>query len=314
MAAGGVASGPAGAGEPSKPNRSASPTPDGGAAGDGPAPPRMSCNRSISAAAAGGAGAAMDAPTAGVVGAAPIVPAGEPIIDGPSPKTSLLRSFFEKAGMRSKTPDALESSLSSDEYSTDRCCSSRLIEVEYWASCLWMSARAGEPAAKRDVSFISALIVYSLVTMSAMGDRSTLASSSTTVVGAGCSPAPSGGGVFTRSSPYSPTHQTASWSRTGCVVLETRGAYSLCVAYACMSGLLVISAIIEQTVSSEVNDVETSSVWMIVSTCHSLSVAYFSTTEQMRCVSSSLNSTSQAIRYESSSLTSTLTFASFTSA
>lgn len=73
-------------------------------------------------------------------------------------------------------------------------------------------------------------------------------------------------------------------------------------------------AIIEQTVSSDSKEVEAERVWMMVSTCHSLSVENFSTTVQMRCVSSSLNSTSHASRYESSSLTSTLTLASLTSA
>ena len=81
------------------------------------------------------------------------------------------------------------------------------------------------------VSFISALSVYSFVTVVATGERSTPSSSFTTATWSGVSPSvPSGGAEPTRSSPYSPMHQTPSWRRTGWFDLAASTEYSLWVA------------------------------------------------------------------------------------
>ena len=53
------------------------------------------------------------------------------------------------------------------------------------ASCWWMIAVAPEEPEKRVVSFISAFRVYSFVTLSATGERSTEASSPATSAGSG---------------------------------------------------------------------------------------------------------------------------------
>mmetsp|Transcript_51936 Transcript_51936/g.103363 ORF Transcript_51936/g.103363 Transcript_51936/m.103363 type:complete len:223 (-) Transcript_51936:1697-2365(-) len=138
--AGGGAAG-AGAGEPRSPRRSSMPliAPGGGAAGAAAPmvgagagePPIRSARRSTSAGA--GAAASIAGAAAGVAVAAAEVSAlerSEPPESELTADEAALRSFLVKAGMRSSTPEEIESSLSNDAYSTERCCSSRFIDVE----------------------------------------------------------------------------------------------------------------------------------------------------------------------------------------
>mmetsp|Transcript_22840 Transcript_22840/g.58080 ORF Transcript_22840/g.58080 Transcript_22840/m.58080 type:complete len:253 (-) Transcript_22840:1734-2492(-) len=136
--AGAAGGGAAGAGEPpSSPRRSSIPpppmAPGGGAAGVAGAagagePPIRSASRSISGALAGAVGAAT---AADGVGISPMDAEGDaPEPPEPSSCAAGLRSFFVKAGMCSSTSPAIDSSFRRDVYSTERCCSSRFIEVE----------------------------------------------------------------------------------------------------------------------------------------------------------------------------------------
>eukprot|EP00962_Isochrysis_galbana_P046112 scaffold18426_cov101-Isochrysis_galbana.AAC.7 len=80
----------------------------------------------------GGAGAGAESGAgAGAAEAASLLP--------PPPRTAAAaaacRSFLAKAGMRSSTPARIESSRRSEQYSTERCCSSSDMEPEKALSC-----------------------------------------------------------------------------------------------------------------------------------------------------------------------------------
>mmetsp|Transcript_19176 Transcript_19176/g.60324 ORF Transcript_19176/g.60324 Transcript_19176/m.60324 type:complete len:286 (-) Transcript_19176:1522-2379(-) len=181
----------------------------GAGAGAGAESPSRSPSRSMSE---GGAGAGAESGAgAGAAEAASLLP--------PPPRTAAAaaacRSFLAKAGMRSSTPARIESSRRSEQYSTERCCSSSDMEPEKALSCSCIKAMARGWLAKRVVSFTKALRVYSFVVRSATGDRITEHSSSTTLTGSGASASMPAGAPPTSTSPYSPTHHTASCSSTG---------------------------------------------------------------------------------------------------
>ena len=98
------------------------------AAGAG-APPIRSASRSMSPEGAAGAAGAAATEALGLDLEGDSLPS-PPAARAASAFLLGLRSFLVKAGMCSSTSPQIEVNWSNEAYSTERCCSSRLIEVE----------------------------------------------------------------------------------------------------------------------------------------------------------------------------------------
>mmetsp|Transcript_21692 Transcript_21692/g.58400 ORF Transcript_21692/g.58400 Transcript_21692/m.58400 type:complete len:253 (-) Transcript_21692:1385-2143(-) len=163
-------------------------------------PPRMSASKSCSPAGLGACTAATGAPP--------------PFDSAPPPTAASCAAwfffFFSMAGMRSSTPDRMLVCAKSDEYSTERCCSSSAMEVRKGSMSERTRPCASVLSEKRAEHLTSALSTYSLVVTDEVTDRSTLSSRSSASLAGTTTPPWL---ASRRVSAYSPMHHTPTCTR-----------------------------------------------------------------------------------------------------